>query len=99
MRAEAMSEQRWEEKPNRERHSLGDVGWGSLRQGDGSPSWGAVLLLCGAVWGLFVVACFLPAIVGSGFLIEGERLELEALLFGWMPPLTIAWSANLLLLA
>jgi hypothetical protein len=57
-----------------------------------------------AVWALYAVAFFAPAIKADegGYACSAIRLGTlpgwETLLFGWVPPLCIPWSANLLLL-
>src|SRR3954451_11105784 len=61
-------------------------------------------LLSVVVWSLYAVALFAPAIKADegGHACTAIRLGTlpgwETLLFGWVPPLTIPWSANLLLL-
>src|SRR3954453_9017892 len=57
-----------------------------------------------AVWAFYAVALFAPAIKADegGYACTAIRLGTlpgwETLLFGWVPPLCIPWSANLLLL-
>ena len=61
-------------------------------------------LLSVAVWSLYAVAFFAPVLKADegGHACTAIRLGTlpgwETLLFGWMPPLSIPWSANLLLL-
>src|SRR3954451_7822136 len=61
-------------------------------------------LLSVVVWSLYAVALFTPAIKADegGRACTAIRLGTlpgwETLLFGWVPPLCIPWSANLLLL-
>src|SRR5690349_11301172 len=56
------------------------------------------------VWALYAASLFAPAIKADegGHACTAIRLGTlpgwETLLFGWVPPLTIPWSANLLLL-
>ena len=48
---------------------------------------------------LYVVACAIPAVdIGPGDWWSGDALGVFALMVGWAPPLTIPWSANVLLL-
>ena len=52
------------------------------------------------VWGLYILACAMPAIEPGPALsgIRDSRAGWEALLLGWIPPYCIPWSANLLLI-
>src|SRR3954454_8538453 len=62
-------------------------------------------LLSLVVWSLYAVALVIPAIRADegGHACTAIRLGTlpgwETLLFGWVPPLCIPWSANLLLVA
>jgi hypothetical protein len=55
-------------------------------------------LLSVAVWSLYAVALFAPALKVRLLDTEGDLPGWEALVFGWMPGTCIPWSANLLLL-
>jgi hypothetical protein len=73
----------------------------SLRR---AVSAGGRILISVLVWGLFVSACAEPAahIDEGGHACTAIRLGsppgLVALLLGWVPPFSVPWSANLLLL-
>ncbi len=69
-----------------------------------TPTRSQVALLF-SVAGLFLLACFCPAVqmAGEGFALKGPwnevHIGLIALLFGWLSHLGIHWLANVLLMA
>ena len=55
------------------------------------------VLISALIWGLYIPACAMPAFNLHDF---GSRPPgVVALLYGWIPPYCIPWSANLLLVA
>jgi Leucine rich repeat len=68
-------------------------------------SWWGRLLVSALVWGLYILACFIPAIYidngipprEGGWLRMGSPPGFVVLFMGWIPPYCIPWSANILL--